>query len=93
MNYVIQNYFFSSKSLYATPKIKFLIFLKSLTLIFYFFKNNFFLKTKITLFNALWVDFKIFKNFFFSQNILFFYKHFLIFKYKYFNHFIESCFF
>lgn len=93
MNYVIQNYFFPVKSLYTSPKITFLLFLKSFNLIIYFFKNNVFLKTKLLLIFPLWYDFKLLKKFFLLKNILFFYNNFLKLKFKFFNFFLESCFF
>lgn len=93
MSYVIQNYFRCQQSLYFSPKIKFLIFLKASRLIFNFYNNNNFLKINVFLNYFLWWDFKLFKKFFFSQNLIFFYKYFLFFKYKFFNSFAFSCFF
>lgn len=93
MNYVIQNYFVTKKNLYLSPKLKSLIILTSTNLIFSLFTNNLLLNKNIYRLNFFFLFLKIFKNFFYRKNILFFYKNYFKIKIKHTTKLVESCFY
>lgn len=91
MSYVIENFYLLQRSVVLTPRLKFLIIFKSINKLLFFFKINFFFKSTKKFFNFYENHFLLlYKYFYFSSILKFFFNLNLSLSANYTNNFKKS---